>query len=160
METVALIIYVLKIVALVLVVAMAIVGAWRESGRCKLQTWREVVIVVLTIIAFAGLAWVCGVTFSWIWAAVLLVAGIVAGLLVGRRSERGTTDKGMPAIRRSPLGPWVWAVAAILVSLTLMFGTSYLFAIAMLIMAFAMGIVVGQVAGELSGSGKAGAAAA
>jgi hypothetical protein len=111
METVATIIYWVKIVALVLVVALTLVAAWRETGRCKLQTWREIVIVLLAIVAFAGLVWIADFSLGW-----------------------------------------VWAVASILAATTLMFGSSYLFALAMLVMAFAVGVVSGRAAGEMSGA--------
>jgi anaerobic C4-dicarboxylate transporter len=46
---------------------------------------------------------------------------------------------------------WVWALAVILVALTLLFGSSFLFGVAMLPLALAVGMVAGQVAGEFAG---------
>ena len=53
-------------------------------------------------------------------------------------------------MHRLPLAPWVWAAATIIVAVTLLFGTSYLYGLALLVMAFAAGLVIGQIAGELA----------
>ncbi len=53
-------------------------------------------------------------------------------------------------MKRSSLVAWLWAVAVILVTLTLLFGSSFLFGAAMVLMALAVGAIVGQVAGEFA----------
>ena len=46
--------------------------------------------------------------------------------------------------RRSPVVPWVWFVAVVLTCATLLFAESYMFALSMLLLAFAVGLVVGE----------------
>ena len=67
-------------------------------------------------------------------------------------AARFSQEQGRAYLRRSPVAPLVWAVGMILIAMTLFFGTSYLVALAMLVLAFALGAVIGQVARELSGS--------
>jgi hypothetical protein len=57
---------------------------------------------------------------------------------------------GQVCVKRSVLVAWVWALAMLLVAVTLLFGSSFLFAVAMLVLALAVGMVVGQVAGEFT----------
>jgi len=54
-------------------------------------------------------------------------------------------------VKRSPLVALVWALAVILVTLTLLFGSSFLYGVAMLPLALGVGMVAGRVAGEFAG---------
>jgi hypothetical protein len=51
----------------------------------------------------------------------------------------------------------VWALSLVLVALTLLFGSTFLFGLAVLVMAFALGLVVGQIGGELATARRAAA---
>jgi hypothetical protein len=44
----------------------------------------------------------------------------------------------------------VWAVSLVLVALTLLFGSTFLYGVAVLVMAFGLGMVLGQIAGEFA----------
>ena len=56
--------------------------------------------------------------------------------------------QGATGLRRSAVAPWVWALSLVLVALTLLFGSSFLYGVAVLVMAFALGLVLGQIARE------------
>jgi hypothetical protein len=160
MDAIASIYYWVKLVLLIVVVVLAVWGAVRSSGNRVLVPWRAVVQAVLAVVAFAAVTWLGGAAFGIVWAVVLVVLGLAAGFLMGRR-ERSWTQAGRVCVRRSALASWVWAVSVILVSMTLLFGSSYLFALAALVMVFGLGMVLGQIAGEFAGSGnEAGVAAA
>ena len=140
--------YWLRLAALVVVVLLALVMAIRMSRRRRFGTARDVSFALGALAAFGGVVYVADPSFSVVWAAALAVVGAAAGYLSGRLSRFWTAD-GRIYIRRSPLAPWLWAISAALVMMTLLFGTAYLFALAMLLQAFAMGVVVGQVAAEI-----------
>jgi hypothetical protein len=144
--------YWVQVGLLVLTVVLAVVAALRVSGRRVFTPWRSVLQAVLTVLAFAALTLIAGASFSWLWAVVLLALGGVAGFMAERAPSRFSLTAGKVAVRRSPLAPWIVAVASVLLALTLLFGTSYLFALAMLVFAFAMGTTIGQVAAEFQGA--------
>jgi len=140
--------YWIKIVVLAVAVLLALLAAARLSRRRPYSAVREVVLGIVALGAFAALTYVTSSAYSIYWAAGLAILGIVFGYWSGRAS-RFSQDEGKTTIRRSPVGPWLWALTAILLTMTLFFGTSYLFALAMLVLAFATGTVVGQLAKEL-----------
>jgi hypothetical protein len=152
MGTVAAVLYWVDVILLVLTVVLAIFAAVRISGRRVFTPWRCVLQVVLTVLVFAGLVLIAGASFSWLWAVVLLVLGGVAGFFAERAPSRFSVTGGKVAVRRSPLAPWIVAVASVLLAMTLLFGTSYLFALAMLVFAFALGTAIGQLAAEFVGA--------
>jgi hypothetical protein len=153
MDAIASIYYWVKLVLLIVVVVLAVWGAVRASGNRVLLPWRAVVQAVLAVVAFAAVVWLGGAAFGVVWAIVLMALGLAAGFLTGRR-ERSWAQAGRVCVRRSALASWVWAVAVILVTVTLLFGSSYLFALAALVMAFGLGMVLGQIAGEFAASGR------
>ena len=75
--------------------------------------------------------------------------GAALGYLLAR-GERAVAGQGAPGLRRSALAPWVWALSLVLVALTLLFGSTFLYGVAVLVMAFALGLVLGQIAGEFA----------
>jgi len=147
MKDVPAIIYWISLAVLVLATVFIIVAAVRQSVPRKFAAWRGIVQIVMAVIVFGGLVLIVSPSFNAIWAVALGVIGAVAGFFAGR-GAKFTTDTGKLKIRRSPVAPWLWAVGVILASMTLAFGTSYLFALAMLVLAFALGAVLGQVIAE------------
>lgn len=158
MKDIATIFWAIKLVLFVLIVVAAIVAALMLGRRRKYAPWRDVVFAVAAPVLVIIMAWQGGIDFSYVWAAVLGIAGVAAGYFAGRGS-RFSVEEGRLKLRRSPVGPWLWAVAAIVGAATLLFGTAYLFALAMLLLVFAAGEVVGQSIGELT-QAKPGAAGA
>lgn len=153
MEAIVSILYWVKLAILIIIVVLALWGAVRASRRRVFVPWRAVTQVVLAVAAFAALSWFAGAAYSPLWAVVFVVLGMASGFFAGR-GERVTVQGGQVCVKRSPLVAWVWALAVILVALTLLFGSSFLFAVAMLSLALAVGMVVGQAAGEFAGVGR------
>lgn len=158
MKDIATVYWVVRLVMLVLVVAIAVVAALMLGRTRKYAPWRDVVLAIAAPLLVVAAALLAGVHFSILWALVLGAAGIAAGYFAGRGSTFVLED-GRLKLRRSPLGPWLWAAAMIIAAMTLLFGTSYLFALAMLLLIFAACELVGQAIGELT-QAKPGAAGA
>ena len=150
MDTVVSILYWVKLAILIAVVVLTLWGVVRASRRRVFVPWRAVTQVVLAVAAFVALSWFAGAIYGLLWALVLLVLGIAAGYFAGR-GERVTRQGEQVCVNRSPLVAWIWALAVILVTLTLLFGSSFLYGVAMLPLALGVGLVVGQVAGEFAG---------
>jgi uncharacterized membrane protein len=150
MDQVVSILYWVKLAVLIMVVVLTLWGAVRASKRRVFVPWRAVTQVVLAVAAFVAVSWVAGAIYGLAWAVVLLVLGLAAGYYAGR-GERVTQQGGQVCVQRSRQVAWVWALAVILVALTLLFGSSFLFGVAMLPLALAVGMVAGQVAGEFAG---------
>jgi hypothetical protein len=148
MDAVVSILYWVKLGVLIVVV-LTIWGAMRASRRRVFVPWRAVTQMVLAVAAFAALSWFAGAIYGLLWALVLLVLGVAAGFLAGR-GESVTRHGEQVCVKRSPLVAWVWALAVILVTLTLLFGSSFLYGVAMLPLALGAGMVIGQVAGEFA----------
>lgn len=158
MKDIATIFWAIKLVLLVLVVVAAIVAALMLGRKRKYAPWRDVVFAIAAPILVVVMAWQAGVHFSIVWAAVLGVVGAVAGYFAGRGSTF-VAEEGKLKLRRSPVGPWLWAVSVIVAALTALFGSAYLFALAMLLLIFAACEVAGQSIAELT-QAKPGAAGA
>jgi heme/copper-type cytochrome/quinol oxidase subunit 2 len=141
--------YWVKLALLAAVVVLAIVGALRASGDRVLVPWRAGLNGALALGVFIAAAMLATSGLSLVWALILIVLGAAAGYAPARRA-RTRAAQGRTVVHRSPLAPWVWAAATILVAVTLLFGTSYLYGLALLVMAFAAGLVIGQIAGELA----------
>jgi len=150
MDTVVSILYWVKLAILIVVVVLTLWGAVRASRRRVFVPWRAVTQVVLAVAAFAVLSWFAGAIYGLLWALVILVLGLAAGVFAGR-AERVTMQGAQVCVTRSPLVAWIWALAVILVTLTLLFGSSFLYGVAMLPLALGVGMVAGQVAGEFAG---------
>ena len=149
--------YWVRIAALAIIVILALLSAIRMMRRHKFAAWHGLVFVVAALVISGGMVWIVRAPFNVVWAVVLLVLGAAAGVFAG--GNKFSQEQSHTYLRRSPLAPLVWAVGMILVAMTLLFGTSYLVALAMLVLAFALGTVIGQVVKELVGS-MAGAGAA
>jgi len=141
------IIYWVELSLLVIVIVMAVIGAVRGTGTRSFVPWKAVVQMVAAIVGFAAMVWFTEPGTGVVWMIVLIVVGVAVGYLIGGR-ESVTARNGRAYVHRSPLAPWVWAIAVTAVVLTLLFGSSYLFALAMLILALGLGLTLGQLAGE------------
>ncbi len=155
MDAIVSILYWVQLVLLVLAVAAAVFFAVRDSGTRAFVAWRAVVQAVLAAAVFAVAFVLAGAGSSVIWTVVLLALGVVVGYLLGAREPSFSGDRG-PGRRRSAAPPWVWALSLVLVVLTLLFGSTFLYGLAVLVMAFALGLLIGQIAGELSTARRAG----
>jgi hypothetical protein len=153
------ILYWVQVVLLVLAVIVAVLVAVRDSGTRAFVAWRAVVQAVLGAAVFAVAFLLAGAGSSVLWTVVLLVLGGAAGYLLGVREPSLSGDRGIGR-RRSVAPPWVWALSLVLVVLTLLFGSTFLYGLAVLVMAFAQGLLIGQIAGELATSRRAGEAVA
>jgi len=139
--------YWLKLVLLVVVVVLALLGAVRGSGTHAFVLWRAAAQGVCAILAFGAMVWFAQPGLGFVWAIVLIVLGGVAGFFVAR-STAVTEQAGRTYVHMPPLAPWVWAIGAILVTMTLLFGSVFLFALPMLVLALGLGLVLGQICGE------------
>ncbi len=144
--------YWVKLALLIVIALLAVWAAVRGTGPRVFVAWRAAAQVVLATAAFVLVFWLADAGSSLLWVVVLMALGAVAGYFAARR-ERAWTRDGHLCVRRSALAPWVWAVAVILVAMTLLFGSTYLFALALLVMALALGLLLGQ-AGAESGAAK------
>ncbi len=135
--------YWVRLAVLVAVALVTLVAAIRMSGRRALRTWREALLAVLAVLLFAGLSAIVGVTFGPVYAALLALGGGGLGY-VANRGAGVSEEGGRRRVRPSPLAAWVWFVAVTLAVATLLFAEAYTFALAMLVLAFAVGCVVGQ----------------
>jgi len=132
-----------RLAVLLLVTVATLVATIRMSARRPFRPWREVVAMLLVVAAFVALSVIPGVYYGVVWAAVLVVLGLAAGYVVNR-GRRATREAGHVKLRRSPLVPWLWFVAAMLTFSTLLFAETHLFSLSLLLMAFVMGAFVGQ----------------
>ena len=119
--------------------------------------WRAVTGAVLAAAVFAVAFVLAGAGSSVLWTAVLAALGAALGYLLGG-AERAVAGERGPGVRRAAVVPWLWALSVVLAALTLLFGSTFLYGLAVLVMAFALGLVVGQIAGELVAARRARAA--
>ena len=132
-----------RLAVLALVTLVALFTAIRMSARRPFKLWREVVVSALTVALFVVASAVVGVHYGVVWAAVLVVLGLVVGYFANR-GDRVTREDGRLMLRRSPVVPWLWFVAVVLMLATLLFAEAYLFSLSMLLLAFVMAAMVGQ----------------
>jgi hypothetical protein len=149
------ILYWVQLTLLVLAVVAALLVAIRSSGSREFVAWRAIAQGALAAAVFGVSFVLAGAGSSILWTLVLLVIGVVVGYLLGAR-EPVLGGTGADERRRSGVAPWVWAVSLMLVTLTLLFGSTFLYGLAVLVMAFALGLVVGQIAGEFASAGRGG----
>jgi uncharacterized membrane protein len=135
--------YWIRVAVLVAVTLLSLGSALRMSARRPYKPWREVAFAVLAVVLFIALSGIVGVTFGPLWAGMLALVGLLVGFLV-HRDPKVASEGGRVMLRRSPVVPWVWFVAVVLVAATLLFAESYTFALSMLLLAFAAGLVVGE----------------
>jgi len=154
MDAVVSVLYWVKLAILIVLAVLTLWGAVRASKLRAFVPWRAVTQMVLAVAAFAALSWFAGAIYGLLWALVLLVLGLAAGFFAGR-GERVTRQGEQVCVKRSPLVAWIWALAVILVTVTLLFGSSFLYGVAMLPLALGVGMVIGQVAGEFAATGRA-----
>ena len=158
MDTIATILYWIQLGLLVLAVVAAVVIAVRSSGSRALVPWRAVTQAVLAVAVFAVAFVLASAGSSILWTVVLVVLGAALGYLLAR-GERAVAGAGAPGLRRASVVPWVWALSLALVALTLLFGSTFLYGVAVLVMAFALGLVLGQIGGEFAAVRRAEASA-
>jgi hypothetical protein len=158
MDSIATILYWIQLSLLVLAVVVAVVVALRESGSRAFVPWRAVTQIVLAVAVFAVVFVLAGAGSSILWTVILVVLGAALGYLLGG-GERVVAGGGASGVRRSAVAPWVWAVSLVLVALTLLFGSTFLYGLAVLVMAFALGLVLGQIIGEFAAVRRASAGA-
>lgn len=148
MERFVQVIYVVKLVALVLAVALALVAARRQTRRRRYNSGKLITSDVLALLALAALALATGAPVSWIALGVGLLIGFALGFAAGRGS--GLVFEGGGAhLKRSAAGPLVLAVALVLVAATLTFGSAPLLADVLALLALAVGMMFGQTAAEM-----------
>ena len=158
MEAIASILYWVQLAVLLLAVIVAVLVAVRSSGSRVVVPWRAVTGAALAAAVF-GVAFVlAGAGSSVLWTVVLVAFGAGLGYLLGA-NERVVAGERGAGVRRAAVIPWVWALSLVLVALTLLFGSTFLYGLAVLVMAFAFGLVVGQIAGELVAASRARAGA-
>jgi hypothetical protein len=158
-DAIASILYWVQLAVLLLAVIVAVLVAARSSGSRGVVPWRAVTQAVLAAAVFAVALVVAGAGSSLLWTVVLVVVGAALGFLLGGAEREVAGERG-PGVRRAAVVPWLWALSLVLVALTLLFGSTFLYGLAVLLMAFALGLVVGQIAGELVAASRARAGAA
>ena len=159
MDAIVTILYWIQLSLFVLAVVVAVVVAVRGSGSRAFVPWRAATQAVLAVAVFAVAFVLAGAGSSVLWAVVLVVLGAALGFLLAG-GERVVAGEGAPGMRRSAVAPWVWALSLVLVALTLLFGSTFLYGVAVLVMAFALGLVLGQIFREFAAVRRAAAGAA
>jgi len=137
--------YWIRLGLLALISLLAFIAAFRLMRTRKFSTGRSITVVVLELIALVGTWFLTGASPSPVWLIVALALGAVLGFLLGRSSKPAESEK----LKRSPVAATISAIAFIFAAMTLLFGTSYLFSIALLGVALAVGLFAGQLAGEM-----------
>ncbi|MBU4557371.1 MAG: hypothetical protein KJ747_10920 [Actinobacteria bacterium] len=137
--------YWIRLGLLGLISLLAFIAAFRLMRTRKFSTGKGIVAVVLELIALVGTWLLTGASPSPVWLIVALALGAVLGFLLGRSAKPAAEEK----LKRSPVAATISAIAFIFGAMTLLFGTSYLFSIALLGVALALGLFAGQLAGEL-----------
>jgi hypothetical protein len=140
--------YWIRLAILLIVVVLAVVMAVRQTRWRSFSTVRAVLAAAGHVVAYLALLLLTGVSVSLVWSLILFAIGLVAGYFAGRTSHVEARDGG-PALKRASVGPVIAAVAYLLAAMTLLFGTSYLFALAMVFFALSVGVSVGQAASEM-----------
>jgi hypothetical protein len=159
MEEAARIYYWVRVGALSLIVLVALVTLLVQTRRRRYSTLRRALLAAVPVVGVFALWAASGVMPSWLWIAGLMVVGAGLGWAAGRMS-RVYFEDGTVFVKRSAFAPIVGALAAVLAAFTLLFGTSYLFAIALLVLAFSAGLSAGSAIAEmLSARGAAPSAA-
>jgi hypothetical protein len=153
-DAIASILYWVQLGLLLVAVIVAVLVAVRGSGSRAVVPWRAVTEAMLAAVVFAVAFVLAGAGSSVLWAAVLVVVGAALGYLLGA-AERPVGGERGPGVRRAAVVPWVWALSLVLVALTLLFGSTFLYGLAVLVMAFALGLVAGQIVGELVAANRA-----
>jgi hypothetical protein len=148
METVSVAYYWIRIGALVVLTLFAVVTAIVQLRRRRYSLVRRVILAVVSVAAVFALQAASGVKPSLLWMVGLLVVGLGLGWMAGRMSRVYEQD-GAVLVARSAYAPVLAALAYVWAALTLLFGTSYLFAIALLILAFSAGLSAGSALAEL-----------
>lgn len=137
--------YWIRLGLLGLISLLAFIAAFRLMRTRKFSTGKGIVAVVLELIALVGTWLLTGASPSPVWLIVALALGAVLGFLLGRLAKPAAEEK----LKRSPVAATISAIAFIFAAMTLLFGTSYLFSIALLGVALALGLFAGQLAGEV-----------
>jgi hypothetical protein len=148
METVSVAYYWIRIGALVVLTLFAVVTAFVQLRRRRYSLVRRVILAVVSVVAVFALQAASGVKPSLLWMVALLAVGAGLGWLAGRMS-RVYQEDGVVKVARSAYAPVLAALAYVWAALTLLFGTSYLFAIALLILAFSAGLSTGSAVAEV-----------
>jgi hypothetical protein len=146
--------YWVRLAVLAVVTLLALATAIRMSGRRAYRPWREVLFGLLGVAMFVALSAIVGVSFGPLWAGVLALVGALVGYLASR-GHRVTSEGGRAVLRRPALVPWVWSAAVVVTAAALLFAESYTFALSMLLLAFAVGLVVGETVAVLMAGEKA-----
>ena len=131
--------FMVRLGALIVAVLITLVSTVIQMRRRSASATGRAAASVLTIVAVGVIVLRGTARPSVLWIAALLVAGAALGLLSGKMA-RPYQDGSRVAVKRSPIPPLIGAVAYILMMITLLFGTTYLLAIALLIVVFSAGL--------------------
>ncbi len=137
--------YWIRLGLLGLISLLAFIAAFRLMRTRKFSTGKAITVVLLELIALVGTWFLTGASPSPVWLIVALALGSVLGFLLGRSSKPAEGER----LKRSPVAATISAIAFIFAAMTLLFGTSYLFSIALLGVALALGLFGGQLVGEM-----------
>lgn len=150
--------YWIRVALLAVLVLLSIVLAVRLMRARRFSMGRGLAVAAAGAVLLAGLWSITGSAPGIVWVVALLAIGAVLGFVAGKtaRPAAGRPD----ALRRSPFAPVITALALIFAGMTLLFGSSYLFALSLLGISLAAGCLVGQVLGESTAAGSARRAAA
>jgi hypothetical protein len=147
MDAAASIYYYVRLGALGLVIVSSLLMVVVQLRRRKYSTVRRVVLACVSVAGVFALWAASGVVPSWLWIGGLMAVGAGLGWVAGRMS-RAYLEDGAVKVKRSAFAPVLAAVASVLAAFTLLFGTSYLFAIALLVLAFSGGLSAGSAVAE------------
>jgi len=137
--------YWIRLGLLGLIALLAFIAMFRLMRTRRFSAGKGIAVVILEIIALVGTWFLTGASPSPVWLIVALALGAVGGFLLGRSAKPADAEK----LKRSPVAASINAIAFIFAAMTLLFGTSYLFSIALLGVALALGLFGGQLFGEM-----------
>ena len=144
--------YWIRLAVLVVVTLLSLATAIRMSGRRTYRAWREVLFALMAVALYVVLSVVVGVHYGPVWAAVLAVLGLRGRLLrePGRASDERGRARACCVVR-----PWCrgsGSPPSCSRRPRCSSPSRTLFALSMLLLAFAVGAVVGETIALLMGA--------
>jgi hypothetical protein len=131
------------LIVVVIALILAIVLPRRRKFAGRVRGFAAPVLAAIV----ALLSWLSAARPSWLWLAGALVIGMLLGFFMGRMAKPSVRGN-KPGVRRWVLATLLVAFGLIAVSITVLFGTPYLAALAMIYLVFAWAMQAGSELGE------------
>lgn len=139
-----------RVGALVVIALLCLIAVLLDRRPRRFTTAGAIIRAVLALIGFATLLVISSVSVNWLWGAIAAVAGAGLGYLAGRGSTNSPGGRGSLTISRSVWPMFVVMLSYVLAALMLLYGTTGLFSVAMLVVLLGAMMVVGASTAEVA----------